>query len=279
MGPTITLSPGTAGAETFQLVAAPDKQDTDDWMYEPQLGRIPVAMGPRIMQDVVKLAAPRCPRRLFNHAPVRNQGQEGACTGFGLATMIDTVTLTREARDMVSSRMLYEAAQKYDEWPGENYQGSSNRGAVKGWQKHGVCLEHEWPYRAGDDGWTLTEARQQSAYLRPCGAYYRVDAKNRHAMVAAIAETRAVFVSGAVHEGWERTDAQGVVPFNPQFKVLGGHAWTVVGYCPFGYIGQNSWGASFGKGGFFVLTYDDWDRHHYDAWVAHPGAPAFGRVD
>ena len=29
--------------------------------------------------------------------------------------------------------MLYEMARRYDEWPGENYEGSSARGAMKGW--------------------------------------------------------------------------------------------------------------------------------------------------
>lgn len=36
--------------------------------------------------------------------------------------------------------MLYELARRYDEWPGEGYEGSSARGAMKGWVRHGVCL-------------------------------------------------------------------------------------------------------------------------------------------
>ena len=46
--------------------------------------------------------------------------------------------------------MLYEMARRYDEWAGEKYSGSSARGAVKGWHKHGVCSESHWPYKAGD---------------------------------------------------------------------------------------------------------------------------------
>ena len=49
---------------------------------------------------------------------------------------------TRQGRAArVSPRMLYELARRYDEWPGEAYEGSSARGAIKAWAKHGVCLE------------------------------------------------------------------------------------------------------------------------------------------
>ena len=48
--------------------------------------------------------------------------------------------------------MLYELARRYDEWPGENYAGSSARGAMKGWHKHGVCAETMWPSHATEHG-------------------------------------------------------------------------------------------------------------------------------
>lgn len=41
--------------------------------------------------------------------------------------------------------MLYELARRYDEWPGEGYVGSSARGAMKAWERHGVCAHAEWP--------------------------------------------------------------------------------------------------------------------------------------
>ena len=39
--------------------------------------------------------------------------------------------------------MLYEMARKYDEWPGEHYEGSSARGGMKGWMAHGVVNNAE----------------------------------------------------------------------------------------------------------------------------------------
>ena len=64
------------------------------------------------------------------------------CTGFGLATVAHYLLIRRHVvpdRTPVSPRMLYDMARRYDEWEGESYDGSSARGAMKGWYKHGVC--------------------------------------------------------------------------------------------------------------------------------------------
>ncbi|MEM7026262.1 MAG: peptidase C1, partial [Pseudomonadota bacterium] len=109
---------------------------------------------------------------------ILDQGQEGACTGFGLAACINFLHWERWQASKqqgpkparVSTRMLYHMARLYDEWPGEDYDGSSCRGAMKGWHRHGVCDEALWPYRRQfteqEQGW------QQNAALRPLGAYY-----------------------------------------------------------------------------------------------------------
>src|SRR5207237_4582009 len=111
--------------------------------------------------------------------PIIDQGQEGACTGFGLATVANYLLHSRRFRrqsDPVSPRMFYEMARRYDEWPGEDYSGSSARGAMKGWHKHGVAAEKDWPYKLGKKvPRGLNEARTASALHRPLGAYFRVN--------------------------------------------------------------------------------------------------------
>ena len=65
------------------------------------------------------------------------------------ATVVHYLLRTRDViRDEgeVSPRMLYDMARRYDEWPGEKYSGSSARGAMKGWHKHGVCSRAHWTY-------------------------------------------------------------------------------------------------------------------------------------
>src|SRR5512132_4305120 len=103
-----------------QLDARPDTLDFRDLMYTPTLVEVPTS---RSLADYRKAGV-----------PILDQGQEGACTGFGLATVVHYLLRSRHiVRDDMecSPRMLYDMARRYDEWPGDKYSGSSARGAMK----------------------------------------------------------------------------------------------------------------------------------------------------
>ena len=44
--------------------------------------------------------------------------------------------------------MLYTMAKQYDEWPGDKYDGSSLRGALRGFYNNGACEQKFWPSRS-----------------------------------------------------------------------------------------------------------------------------------
>lgn len=207
--------------------------------------------------------------------PILDQGLEGACTGFGLATVANFLLRRRHVTPdtaPVSPRMFYSMARRYDEWPGEDYAGSSARGAMKGWHKHGVCAEEAWPYkgkRGGAQG--LTQTRVENALARPLGAYFRVNHKDLVAMHAALAEVGVLFATSMVHEGWDNVGPDGLIP--PSESEDGGHAFAIVAYDEQGFWVQNSWGPDWGRQGFGRIAYDDWLRHGTDIWVARLGAP------
>jgi len=209
----------------------------------------------------------------LNAGLILNQGGEGSCTGFGLAAAINYLLWKNDIEhNKVSERMLYNTAKLYDEWPGEDYEGSSCRGAMKGWHRHGVCAQEFWPYLPNEQirprqGWL------QDAAKRPLGAYYRVNKDSIADMQAAIVEVGAVYVSATVHDGWFLGEESKlpVIPFKN--KPVGGHAFALVGYTPDGFIVQNSWSADWGYKGFAVLGYSDWVQNSSDAWVAVLGAP------
>jgi len=209
--------------------------------------------------------------------PILNQGTEGACTGFGLATVIHYLLRSRSVvpdRDAVSPRMLYEMARRYDEWPGENYSGSSARGAMKGWHKHGVCSGKHWVYLTSEkQDAKLFSARFQNALRRPLGAYFRVNHRDIVSMHAALAEVGILYATGQVHDGWGNIGANGLIDWNADRKIQGGHAFAIVAYDERGFWIQNSWGGDWGKDGYAQLTYDDWLANGTDAWVARLGAP------
>lgn len=215
-----------------------------------------------------------------------NQGREGACTGFGLACVINYLRW-RAARmpsqlESVSPRMLYNFARRYDEYEGENYDGSSCRGALKGWYHNGVCLNSNWKYQAGVN--TLPETGWDSdAAERTLGVYYRISTKAITDLQAAIQEVGAIFVSAYTHKGWETVKNTASPPSSHKGLPAiaydgipsrrGGHAFALVGYNRTGFVIQNSWGPRWGAGGFAVISYEDWLAHAMDAWVAAMGVP------
>jgi len=249
---------------TRTLDARPDTLDFRDRMYLANLYEVPTEM---------PLASYL---QRFGNAPVRilDQGKEGACTGFGLAAVANALlTWRRVVPDPapVSARMLYEMAKRYDEWPGERYEGSSARGAMKGWHKHGVCTDVSWPYSTRKKTECLTAERAREGLHRPLGAYYRVNHKDLVSMHAAMAEVGVLYATATVHRGWDDVGADGVIRY-PQ-PLSGGHAFAIVGYDEQGFWIQNSWGDDWGRGGFARVTYDDWLANASDVWVARLGAP------
>jgi hypothetical protein len=235
-----------------------DPLDLRDVMYEPSLQELPFRIDKR---DKVPM--------------ILDQGREGACTGFALAAVANFLIHNRSdigpLAESVSARMFYEMAKRYDEWEGEDYEGSSIRGAMKGWHKHGVCTELEWPYTETPPG-TLTPARQLAALNRRLGAYFRVRHLHLNHMHSALNEVGILYASAVVHEGWYEVDrTTGKIPLRR--TPAGAHAFAIIGYDDDGFWIQNSWGPDWGLGGFCHITYDDWLENGYDCWVARLGVP------
>ena len=278
---------GKAPAPTARtLNVRKDPSDLRDRAYAPP---------PRGMQDVfptdaeIKKFLP-----VYSKAGmVLDQGQEGACTGFGLACVVNYLRWRKsdfpKRMESVSPRMLYNFARRYDEYAGEDYEGSSCRGALKGWFNHGVCLQSDWPYN------NLPSQQPRYGYATRAnditvGVYYRVELKSVTDMQAAIQEVGAVYVSAFTHGGWNRLPAPGktpsghadvpLIPFDGRPSETGGHSFALVGFNAQGFVVQNSWGTGWGVGGFAVLGYADWLANGMDAWVVAMGVPGVvaGRV-
>ncbi|MEW6428081.1 MAG: C1 family peptidase [Thermodesulfobacteriota bacterium] len=254
--------------------ARPDRIDYRDRPYNPPLRSLP---GQYPEEGTI---AAHLRDYTETHKLILNQGKEGACTGFGLAAVVNYLLYLAHLKESggkkqplkkVSPRMLYHLARIYDEWPGEDYEGSSCRGAMKGWHRHGVCLEDLWPYKtsfvAPGEGW------QQDAGRRPLGAYYRINKDSIADMQAAIYEVGAIYVSATVHRGWFLGEEKHLPVIALQPEQVGGHAFAITGYTGRGFIIQNSWGPKWGYKGFAILPYEDWVQHGSDAWVAVLGAP------
>jgi hypothetical protein len=255
-----------------KLDAVPDRVDARDFVYHARLSALP--------DQLVNCAAV---------PEILDQGNEGACTGFALAAVINFLLRARGLGDRrVSPRMLYEMARRYDEWPGEDYDGSSARGGMKGWVRHGVCTRPTWPDDAHGAG-SFTQDIAREAQTTPGGAFYRVLHRDIRDMHAALAEVGILYVTLMVHDGWgepgplrrtiQYADAFGnqrsldLPVIQRRGRADSGHAVAIVGYTTEGFIIQNSWGEGWGQGGFALLPYEDYMLHATDVWVAQLGVP------
>jgi hypothetical protein len=169
--------------------------------------------------------------------------------------------------------MLYEMAKLHDEWDGIAYEGSSIRGALKGFFNNGVCSLETAPYKADETNWTLTPEQAKEARLVGLGAYYRLRPQiiDYH---AALNETGAIYCSARVHRGWQNP-VDGTIEKSEVHT--GGHAFSIVGYDRTGFLIQNSWGEKWGgyqgRPGIAHWSYHDWAANMMDAWVLRLSVP------
>ncbi|RZL88752.1 MAG: hypothetical protein EOP82_21920 [Variovorax sp.] len=261
----------TSGRPPFMRVAKPDALDARDRPFRPNVSVTPqVTMFPA------------------QGSPIKHQQTSNACTGFALSLVVEHLLRKskREAKPQISPYMLYSMARRYDEFPGSVADdGSSIRGALKGWFKHGACASDlfpglEMPKASSSlkDDWWL------DAVKRPLGAYYRIDPRSITDMHAALNEVGILYASAGCHGGWDDGMLRKpmkrppssfkdvwVIPVKDTHAQHPGHAFAIIGYNEYGFLIQNSWGTEWGSFGWAILTYDDWLRNVMDCWVAQLG--------
>ena len=168
------------------------------------------------------------PRRSYTWRvyTVLDQGAEGACTGF-------SVTHEAAARPCVvkgltndAARKIYYRARQIDEWPGENYEGSSVLAAIKAGMEKGWYTEFRWAFSETD-------------------------------LALAVGYKGPAVLGINWYEGMCDTDSKGII--KPTGEILGGHAILCNGYSiKTGlYRLHNSWGQGWGINGECFIHKDD----------------------
>jgi C1A family cysteine protease len=171
-------------------------------------------------------------RKLWYAPPVMDQGNTSQCVAYSSTAWLAAGPTTN--RMFLSKEEFYELCQKNDEWPGEDYDGTSVRAAMKVMKQLGFIDRYEWAFD--------------------------VDT------VANFVLNVGPMVMGTDwYVGMCDTDRKGYVEISGDN--VGGHAWLVYGYDadkinPDGSKGafrcQNSWGKNWGhSGGRFWITKRD----------------------
>jgi len=182
-----------------------------------------------IRKLIAKAARPRSYTWAVPGGLFLDQGSEGACTGFAVAHEAAARPVSVKSITNQIARDIYHRARELDEWPGEDYEGSSVIAAIKAGQEKGWYEEYRW-------GFSLLDALLAISYRGP-----------------GIAGLNWF-------TGMMNTDSNGFI--RPTGVVEGGHAILVRGVSVKGkYIRlRNSWGSDWGINGDCFLSFEDFER-------------------
>lgn len=201
---------------------------------------------------------------------IEDQGQLGSCVANAVTSAVECLYAMRGEPVELSRLALYYHARMFDGWEDRD-SGTYVRQAIKAAAMYGVPTETSWPYRVAayraDPSSCDKEARR-----RRVTSYHRVEGIN--GLRRTICDGFPVVFGFSVpesmqdHSGARET---GVVPYpRDNERIIGGHSVMATGYDDTTEMVQfvNSWGESWGQGGYGWIPYDYFDTGlATDLWV------------
>lgn len=207
--------------------------------------------------------------------PVRDQGQEGACTMFAGSGILAWHYKRFLGKDLVFAPQFGYRAERILEGDTDQDGGAQSRTMMQVLTQYGLCLESSDPYV--DTGWKNPTTLVQLAEARSfrMGAYHRVP--DLQTLKSVLASGYVASLAIDVYASFESDEvaANGAVPVpKAGEECMGGHEV----YC-YGYndalgllLCRNSWGEGWGDHGNFSLPYAYWS-YASDSWTCHFGKP------
>lgn len=198
---------------------------------DPRLGRVPQFDERSRQYPIRQLLPTDIPLRSYTWSLTTylDQGTQPTCVGHAWAHELIARPKIHPEVNHDRAMDIYYAAQKLDEWPGENYDGTSVLGGAKAVKDFGYAGEYRW-------GFSLHDALLAIGYHGPG--------------VAGI----------NWYDGMFYPDSNGFI--KPTGPLAGGHAIIVRGISiPKQYVLlSNSWGRNWGLNGDCKLSFADFER-------------------
>ena len=209
-------------SETIELKGGFSTQD-------PRLDRIP-QFDERSRQYPIRTMLTTTRPRSYKWRPgsVLDQGREGACVGFSWAGELSARPRMVNGVDDAMALRIYKRAQLIDEYPGENYAGTSVLAGAKVCQELGKITEYRWAFGIDD-------------------------------LIMAVGYKGPAVLGIDWYDSMYSTNAEGYITLTG--RIVGGHAILARGvnvkeeY----FILRNSWGPDWGNGGDGKITFADLD--------------------
>ena len=223
-----------------------DKHDPRDYVHRPKYEamRIPPSV------NLLKWTA-----------PIRNQGKEGSCVGFGVGGGLSSVAKQLKVyKEWFSPRDIYNGARYLE---GDMQQeGCMPRDAWRWVVANGCLLEHFWPYVVNQDSNVLPPAEFNVDRAQwPVVSYIRVD-QGTAGLMSALAEGHFVSIGTPWFEEWMSPGLSGKLSApSGSSSVAGGHETYLYGYDSGKelFFGCNSWGRTWGSCGKYKMPFSSFD--------------------
>jgi len=230
---------------------------------------------------VLKFARADFPKRLPTSIdltkfcpPVYDQGTLGSCTGQAIAGAIEYCLIKQaEMPDFSPSRLFIYYNERELEGTINEDAGAMIRDGIKVVNKFGVCPEPMWPYNISKFTMRPPVECYQAALKDRVVEYARVP-QGLMSLKMCLASGFPIVFGITIYSSFESdvVAKTGVVPMpSSNEECLGGHAVLCVGYndTTKKFIVRNSWGAGWGRHGYFTLPYAFMTNPHLssDFWA------------
>ncbi len=225
------------------------------------------------IRDHVQLAAsiPASGSNRLNY--MKNQGNHGSCTGFGITRLLRMALVKNGLPDVdLSELFAYWNNRIYSGLSPLVDTGASIRGSVDASRKLGICIESYWDYRHADQ------------YLNIKPEYYAFDEALNHQTLEAYTvpnnpdSIRAALATGfgvslgatVFYNAFELAPNGDVRMPNNNDWIPGAHNFVLDGWTDSTgrYSFANSWGM-WGNKGFGTIPYDYISKYAGDLWVVN----------
>jgi C1A family cysteine protease len=209
--------------------------------------------------------------------PIKDQGEEGSCTGHAFSSAREWIARKYEGTSPVLSPQYLYAEELIADGSFPKDEGAMPRTGCQVLCDVGCCETAVYPYVA-EKITNPTAEQSANANTYKTGAYHRIGTLDDFLNCLADATPWPVLVGFTVYDSFmtQQVADTGIMPApKPGERQQGGHEVLCLGYDRPKQLAllQNSWGDGWGQKGYFWMPFETITSPDTDLWMVHTGGP------